>query len=187
MVSILVDQDIQLRSFTVEDAPVLFETIETSRSFLRPWMKWVDHTTRVDEVAQFIQGAQSRLHQQEGLELGIFRHQQILGGMGMHNWDHSTKKAQMGYWLRPAVEGEGLAYRCGLRFLQFLFEKPGLNKIEIHFMARNHRSAALAKRLGFQIEGVIRQSYLIHGQLEDIVITGLLKSEWKQQQTAILP
>lgn len=187
MVSILVDRDIQLRSFTLDDAPALFETIEASRSFLRPWMKWVDHTTKVEELTQFIQKAQTRLHQQIGLELGIFRHQQILGGMGMHNWDHETKKAQIGYWLCPSCEGQGLAYCCGIRFLQFLFEKPGLNKIEIHFMARNHRSAALAKRLGFQVEGLIRQSYLIHGRLEDIVITGLLKSEWNPQQFPSLP
>ncbi len=181
MVSIIVDRDVQLRSFTSADAEALFETIEASRSHLRPWMKWVDHTTKLEEVHQFIQRGQTRLNQQTGIELGIFRHQQILGGIGMHDWDHTIKKAQIGYWIRPPYQGQGLMYRCSVRFINFLFEKPGLNKIEIHFMKSNLRSAALARRLGFQVEGLIRQSYAIHGRLEDIVITGLLKTEWKQE------
>lgn len=45
-------------------------------------------------------------------------------------------------------------------------------------MPGNKRSSALAERLGFKIEGVIRQSYFMNGRLEDLVITGLLKTEW---------
>ncbi len=178
MVSILIDDILLLRSFQPDDTPELFRAVDESRQHLRPWLRWVDATTRQEHILQFIQRTMQQLHNQEALELGIVHNRKIIGGIGMHNWDHSLKKAYIGYWIRKEYEGQGIVYRCLQHFIDFLFEKPGLNKIEIHFMPANTRSGALAQRLGCKIEGVIRQSYLMNGKLEDLVITGLLKSEW---------
>ena len=52
-----------------------------------------------------------------------------------------------------------------------------MNKIEIHFVRTNERSAKIAERLGFKIEGIIRQSTIRNGMPEDVVVAGLLKSE----------
>ena len=60
----------------------------------------------------------------------------------------------------------------------FAFQKIGLNKIELRFIPHNKRSAAVAERLGAKVEGIIRQSHLFNGKLEDIVVTGILKNEW---------
>jgi len=105
----------------------------------------------------------------------------------MHHWDQATKKAQIGYWISKNYEGKGIINKCLTRFVDFLFGKIGLNKIEIHFMAANKRSAKVAERLGCKVEGIIRQSYLRNGKPEDIVITGLLKKEWKTSDHAENP
>ena len=100
----------------------------------------------------------------------------------MHHWDHSLKKAQLGYWLNKEYEGKGIIHKCLVRFADFLFHKAGLNKIEIHFIPSNTRSAKVAERIGCVVEGVIRQSHLHNGKLEDIIITGLLKADWNPKQ-----
>ncbi len=182
MVSILIDEDLLLRSLQPDDAPALFKAVDESRQHLRKWMRWVDVTTKQDHILQFIQRTQQQQHNQTALELGIVNNRQIIGGIGMHDWDHTLKKAQLGYWIRPEYEGKGIVTQCLTRFVDFLFEKPGLNKIEIHFMTTNKRSAAVAERLGFRIEGIIRQSYFMNGKLEDLAITGLLKNEWKDNR-----
>ncbi len=64
-----------------------------------------------------------------------------------------------------------------VEFIAYLFEKIGLNKIEIHFLPTNKPSAKVAERLGFKVEGIIRQSVMRNGKPEDMVITGLLRSE----------
>ncbi len=179
MVSILIDDNLLLRSFQPDDAPALFKAIDTSRAHLRPWLRWVDATTKPEHIQQFIQRTQTQLNNQEALELGIFLDKEIIGGIGMHAWDHFLKKAQVGYWIKKEYEGKGIVYRSLQHFIDFLFEKPGLNKIEIHFMPSNKRSAALAERMGCKVEGVLRQSYFFNGKLEDLVISGLLKSEWQ--------
>jgi ribosomal-protein-serine acetyltransferase len=179
LVSIIINESILLRSYQVDDAPELFSAVNKSRKHLLPWLEWIGKTTKSEHSLQFIQQSLHQLHTQEALALGIFYNDRIIGGIGMHHWEQTTKRAQLGYWISKEWEGKGIMNTCLTRFVDFLFEKIGLNKIEIHFVPANKRSAKVAERLGAKIEGVIRQCSIRHGQLEDIVITGLLKTEWK--------
>lgn len=178
MVSILIDDELLLRSLEPSDAQELFIAVNESREHLSPWFPWVTMTTKPEHSLQFIQQSMTLLDNQEGIVLGIMHNRKLIGSMGMHNWNHDLKKAQLGYWISKDFENRGIIHVCLKSFIDFLFAKTGLNKIEIHFMVANERSAAVAKRLGFKIEGVIRQSYIIHGAYHDVVVTGLLKTEW---------
>ena len=179
MVSILIDDELLLRSFQPDDAPELFRMVDASRQHLRHWLNWVDPTTKPEHSLQFIQQSLQQLNSQEAIALGIFKKQHIIGGIGMHNWDHKLRKAMLGYWIDKEHEGKGIVQQCMYRFINFLFEKTDLNKLEIHFVPANTRSAVVAEKLGFKTEGILRQSHLRNGMLEDIVVTGLLKGEWK--------
>ena len=181
MVSIIIDNNMLMRSYEPNDAQDLFNAVNNSRAHLHPWLDWVDKTTKPEHSLQFIQQSLHQLHTQEGLALGIFVDKKIIGAVGMHKWEQPVKKAQIGYWISKENEGKGIMLRCLSRFVDFLFDKIGLNKIEIHFVPDNTRSAKVAERLGFKLEGVIRQSCLRNGVPEDIVIAGLLKDEWKRK------
>lgn len=183
MVSIIIDNNILLRSYQLDDAPELYNAVNRSRKHLQPWLEWVSKTTKPEQSLQFIQQSLHQLNTQEALALGIFFNDRIIGGIGMHHWDQSTKRAQVGYWISEEFEGKGIINSCLTRFIDFLFEKIGLNKIEVHFVPANLRSAKVAERLGCRVEGVIRQSCIRNGRPEDIVITGLLRSEWKGLKT----
>ena len=179
MVSIIIEKELQLRSYQVEDMASLFAAINNSRQHLNPWLDWVSKTTKPEHSLQFIQDSLRQLDDQDALALGIFVGDTVIGGIGMHQWDKKTRRAQIGYWIAHEYEGKGIITRCLTSFITFLFEKIGLNKIEIHFAQPNKRSAKVAGRLGFKIEGIVRQSILRNGMPEDVVISGLLKSEWK--------
>ena len=177
MVVIKVDDNTQLRSYTADDAAELFDVINSSRQHLHTWLDWVDKTTKEEHSLQFILQSLHYQHTQEELALGIFYHNRLIGGIGMHQWDQATKKAHAGYWISKEYQGRGIMNKCMTKFIAFLFDKIGLNKIELHFVPGNKRSAKLAERLGFKIEGIIRQSIMRNGMPEDVVIAGLLKSE----------
>jgi RimJ/RimL family protein N-acetyltransferase len=51
--------------------------------------------------------------------------------------------------------------------------------VEIRFVPGNARSAAIATRLGFRTEGILRQSIMNNGLVDDLVVTGMLKREWE--------
>lgn len=178
--SILIDDDLLLRSYKYEDAAELFRCIDDSRMHLRRYLNWVDATTRIEHSQHFIQDALTQQQAGTSMALGIFLQsdRSLIGGIGMHAWDHDLNRAQVGYWISQKFQGKGLMYRSSQRFLDFLFQKVCLNKVEMHILPDNYRSLALAERLGAVVEGRIRQSLKIGGRLEDLVITGILRNEW---------
>ena len=178
MVTIPINSQLTLRTYTIDDAEALFAAIDTNRKHLNPWLNWVKATTKPEHSLQFIEHSIHQVKMQEALPMGIFYNDKVIGGIGMHQWDQSLKKAQIGYWITKEYEGKGIMTAAVQHFVHFLFSKAGLNKVEIHFIPSNKRSAKIAERLGAKVEGVLRQSYLQNGLADDIVITGLLKSEW---------
>lgn len=179
MITIKVDEQLSMRTLEAKDAQDLFAVVDKHRQHLRPWLNWVDRNTSVEHTLQFIHLTAQQQESQEGLVLGIVCEGKIIGEVGMHNWNHSLKKAQIGYWLSADHEGKSILYKCLSRFLDFLFDSVGLNKVEVHFVPQNKRSAKVAERLGCKVEGVLRHSYLRNGSLEDLVIAGLLRTEWQ--------
>ena len=184
MTSILIDDDLMLRSFNPEDALELFRAVDSSRAHLSPWFNWVDATTKPEHSLHFIQSAITSQNKGEGLVLGIYlqKERKLIGTIGLHNWNQAQKRAQVGYWITPEYEGKGLMYRIAFRFIDFLFQKMELNKIEMHIMPENKRSLLLAEKLGAVTEGRIRESYLLRNKLEDVIVVGILKQEWADSQ-----
>lgn len=180
MVTIPVTEELILRTYEADDAVALFDAIGRNRQHLGPWLDWVSRTTKPEHSLQFIKQSEQDVRHQQALAMGIFYKGQIIGGLGMHQWDHVVKKAQVGYWLSREHQGKGILAQCMQPFLSFLFDKLNLNKVEVHFVAANKRSAKVAERMGCRIEGVLRQGAMRNGVIEDVVIAGLLKNEWKQ-------
>jgi ribosomal-protein-serine acetyltransferase len=173
-----VRDNIILKNYEESDATELFRIVNENRSRLRSFLTWVDSTLKVEDSLEFIRSAHQHLHEQKGIAFAIFQENALIGGIGMHHWNHSLRRAEMGYWIAKEEEGKGIMYDAAKVFISFLFEQVNLNKIELQFKTENHRSAQLAKRLGFTIEGVLRDSLLIHGAFHDVVVAGLLKREY---------
>jgi len=66
-----------------------------------------------------------------------------------------------------------------IELLQFAFSVLELNKVEIHCAVGNMRSRAIPQRLHFTQEGVIRQAEWLYDHYTDLILYGLLTSEWK--------
>jgi ribosomal-protein-serine acetyltransferase len=177
-----IDEHLMLRPYQSTDADLLFAAIDRERKHLGPWLGWVAHTTRPKHSLDFIELCQRQILDQQALPLGIFFKGEIVGGIGMHDWIQDTKCAQVGYWIAKEHEGKGIVARSVTALLDYLFVVVGINKAEIRFVVANNRSAALAHRLGFKTEGILRQSFTRNGMIEDLVVTGMLKSEWVQRE-----
>ena len=99
MLQIPVSENLVLQTYSPDHAGVLFKAIEKNRAYLRPWLAWVDHSIKEEHSLEFIHTMQVQMQQQAGLALGIFFKEQLIGGIGMHDWDHQLQKAEVGYWL----------------------------------------------------------------------------------------
>ena len=71
---------------------------------------------------------------------------------------------EIGYWLRKSAEGQGYMTETVRLLADYAFASLSANRVEIICDARNLRSAAVPRRLGFVLEGWLRNHSLGPGE-----------------------
>lgn len=147
-----------LRPFRRGDGAALWEATEESRDHVRPWLPWVDETKTPGDSESYARRASALWIGREDLPLGIWDAAtgRFLGGTGLHRIQWNTPAFEIGYWLRKSAEGHGLMTETVRILCHFVFEELGANRLEIRCDARNDRSAAIPRRLGFVQEARLR-------------------------------
>lgn len=175
-----IDNENSLSILEPKDAPTLFKTIVTNRMHLRASTPWVDQIKSEKDALHLIEEGLIEMNAQKSLKMGIFGQEGMKGYIEMQEWDHHLKKAIIGYWIVKEEEGKGLMFASSKVFLKYLFEELKLNKVELTHLTDNSRSAVLAKRLAFTVEGILRDHIILNGSFKDLVVQGLLQKEFKQ-------
>jgi ribosomal-protein-serine acetyltransferase len=92
-----------------------------------------------------------------------------------------ARSAEIGYWIDGGHEGRGLASRAVAAVLDHAFGSLDIDRVALHTDPANERSRALARRLGFVEEGLLRQGLAFPDERRDEAVYGLLASEWKRR------
>lgn len=180
VVRIRIDDEIELRTFEIQDAEALYVLIDANRDHLRPWMSWIDTTTSVKDMRSFIWHSQARQSQNNGFNAGIFYQSKLAGVIGFHFIDHEDRKTEIGYWLAASMQGKGLMTRVCHAMVDYAFHELKLNRVEIQVAIDNARSRAIPERLGFTQEGILRDDVWLRDHFVDHVVYSMLAREWRQ-------
>lgn len=98
-----------------------------------------------------------------------------LGTCGYHRWSRQHHKAELGYDLSPAWQGQGYMREAVGATLRHGFEALGLHRVEALVAVANERSAHLLRRLGFAREGLLRECFFSGGRFHDHELYALLR------------
>lgn len=63
--------------------------------------------------------------------------------------------------------------------VRFIFNEMNMNKIKLHVFSFNERAKRVYEKIGFKVEGILRQELFREGRYHDVIVMGLLKSEWE--------
>lgn len=74
--------------------------------------------------------------------------------------------------------GKGYGTEAMKRLLAYGFLEMNLHRIYLRVFSFNNRAIQLYKKLGFQQEGISRESLFRHGHWHDIIHMGLLQEEY---------
>jgi ribosomal-protein-serine acetyltransferase len=158
--------------------------IVANRERLARWEPWAIAPPVLEETRSFLEA--SARNWLAGLELPVAiavrgdGRWRLAGAVSLHITPYS-RSAEVGYWIDGGHEGRGLASRAVAAVLDHGFGSLGIERVSLHTDPANERSRALARRLGFVEEGLLRQGLAFPGGRRDEAVYGLLASEWRRR------
>jgi ribosomal-protein-serine acetyltransferase len=172
-----VGNGITLRAWTEADIPIAYDIVMRERDQLRTFMRWMTDDYSFQDSEKFISAAIEKRKERNNLGLGVFRGDELIGSIGFVHFDWESRTTEIGYWIAKSEEGKGIVTAATKRLIEYTFYELNFNRIEIRCSVENKRSAAVPIRLGFQLEGTLRQAEIIHDRLHDFHIYALLAED----------
>lgn len=171
-----------LRPFEQSDAQDLFE-LQSDAKVLEFWDSppWTDRSA----IARFMDGNLRREREGTGIRVVIERNSDgaFLGWCTFNSWNPEFRSASLGYCLTERSWGQGYATEAAQSLLAWAFETLDLNRVQAEVDTRNAASARVLQKLGFQLEGTLRQDCTVNLVTSDSWVYGLLRSDWQSRNT----
>lgn len=172
---------LRLRPLEEGDAPALL-ALFSDPQVMRYWSTppW----TGIERALQTIASDRESMAAGEHLRLAITRRDDplLIGTCTLFNLVPACRRAEIGYALAPAHQGHAYMDEALRALLRHGFTTMQLNRVEADIDPRNEASARTLERLGFRREGLLRQRWVVDGEVSDSAIYGLLHADWYWRQ-----
>jgi RimJ/RimL family protein N-acetyltransferase len=147
---------------------------------LRLWMPWAREAPTPDSQEAVMRRAHADFMARTDLMLLLLLKgtNTIIGSSGLHRIDWHVPKFEIGYWLRTSYTGKGYMTEAVNTIADFAFNSLDARRVEIRCAQQNTRSAAVARRCGFELEGILRHDGRNHltGELENTMVFARIRS-----------
>lgn len=169
-----------LRPLHEGDADDIFATY-ADPEVVRYWsgVAWTERSRAVDYIASGERDIAAGTAMRLGVELKDTG--RCIGQVSLFSFDVQNRRCDLGYALNQAFWGHGYMGEALEVLLEFGFGALGLNRMEADIDPRNAASLRTAERLGFVQEGLLRERWLVNGEVCDTALYGLLLRDWKER------
>ncbi|MDJ0571800.1 MAG: GNAT family N-acetyltransferase [Pleurocapsa sp. MO_192.B19] len=100
-------------------------------------------------------------------------------GLGINS---QNSNAELGYWIGVPYWRQGYCTEAALAVVAYGFENLNLHRIHSSHFIRNPASGRVMQKVGMIREGCLRQDVQKWGKFEDLVIYGILATEWHERK-----
>lgn len=162
-------KNLYLRIFTVKDITPEYvkalnskEVIGLTESRYRKW--------DIKNVKEYIKEKAHKIN--ESLMIGIFLKgsNKHIGNIRLHSFSTDNKRVEVGAMLWDKNEwGKGYASEALGAVYDYIFDKMKLHKIVAEIYSINQAPIKIAKKLGFKIEGVFKDHFIVDGKFVDAI------------------
>ena len=168
-----------LREFTPADVPDVL-AYQREPSYFR-YYAWTDRTEA--DVREFLQmffdwrAEEPRRKFQFAITLS--EGGQLVGSVGIRRKPENDWEADIGYELAPEHWRRGYATEAARAIVSFGFRELKVHRISSWCIAENTASVRVAERLGFKLEGRLRENDYFKDRWWDSLLYALLENEWR--------
>jgi len=155
------------------DGAAINEAVTESIEELRPWMPWAQNIPTIDESEANIRRSRLQFLERKDLRLLLVHKEsgRLVGSSGLHRIDWQARKFEIGYWVRTSYEQQGYVTEAVNAITNYAIQELQANRIEIRCDSRNARSAKVAERAGYALEGILRNdAHDVDGSLRSTMI-----------------
>jgi RimJ/RimL family protein N-acetyltransferase len=176
----LVGRRVLARTYADADAAALHATIAASRLHLQRWLPGFDHERTLDDVRESIRRSQAQWLLRESFSMGLFLLDGAqIGDLRLRPTSWQIPAFDIAYWLRPDATGHGYASEAVQLLTACAFDYLDAQRVAISCDPANDRSADVARRLGYQLEGRLRNSAIgPSGHPCDLLLFALTPGEY---------
>ncbi|HJV25809.1 MAG TPA: GNAT family protein [Aromatoleum sp.] len=175
-----VDTDLRLRLLRHGDAAQLYSLTDLNRAHLRQWLPWLNAVKGQDDSLAFIELTLRQHADGRGFVAGIERGGDLIGLVGHHPIDWKNRSVGLGYWIAQEWQGRGIMTRCCKAVIAHTFGVIGVHRVTICCAIGNARSRAIPERLGFRLEGTLREAEWLYDRFIDVALYACTTSEWAE-------
>jgi RimJ/RimL family protein N-acetyltransferase len=105
-----------------------------------------------------------------------------VGSVSLFGFDQLARHAEVGIALVAETRGKGIGTAAISQIIEFAFVRCNLRRVHLQVIESNASAIRAYQKAGFVIEGRQREHAWVRGRYEDILLMGLLRSEWKSRQ-----
>jgi RimJ/RimL family protein N-acetyltransferase len=142
---------VTLRRFRAEDVDALFRAVTESLDELRPWMPWAADYSRAS-AEEYLAGSVKDWDEGTAYNYAILAGDTLAGSIGLMT-RCGPGGLEIGYWVRSAYTGRGLATAATAALVGQAFGLPGVDWVEIVHDELNVASGQIPRKLGFTEAG----------------------------------
>jgi RimJ/RimL family protein N-acetyltransferase len=158
------------------DIPAIVEACASGE--LARWLPRLPHPYTVADAEWWIALKSDAWRDGGAVGFGIeeLETRRMVGAVGVSP-DERLLGAELGWWLAPHAQGRGLMTRALRLVVRWAFEDAGLPRLHALIRPSNDRSIAVAERVGFRREGLLRRALDDRGTARDVLAYGLLPED----------
>jgi ribosomal-protein-serine acetyltransferase len=176
------DAALFLRTSSITEA--YHELLAANQERLARWEPWAVKPLALEETRSFLEASVRNWLGGSELPVAIALRkngQWHLAGAASLRINSYSRSAEVGYWIDSDYEGQGLITKTVAALLDQAFGPLGIDRVTLCTDPANERSRAVARRLGFVEEALLRQSTAFPDERRDEVVYGMLASEWLER------
>jgi RimJ/RimL family protein N-acetyltransferase len=163
---------LDLRTYTLDDAPDVWAAIRESRASLLQWVPDIGRRQSLDDVRRGLALLASPRGQARRLIFAIWdsTSTEFLGEVGIYELDRAAGRAEVGYWLRSSARGHGYATESLRALLDCSRAELDITRFEAHIGSGNVASIGVVERLGFCLESRRAASPRWDGEVDSVLV-----------------
>ncbi|MCE1177786.1 MAG: GNAT family N-acetyltransferase [Micrococcales bacterium] len=173
----LTTERLTLRPVREQDRDAIV-AIQSDAAALEFWDEpaWVDPA----RFERFLARSREMAERDEGVRLAVVDNDsaEVVGWCALNDWNLTFRSVRLGYSMARRVWGQGRGTEAAQALVGWAFTDLGVNRVQAEADTRNIASGRILEKLGFTLEGTLREDCVVNGVVSDSWVFGLLRREW---------